>query len=190
MSFELHPRRLLPLAMLAALGVGAATAVIASGAAGPSQRVVTLQGSREKALTIRGDDAANVITIGGLAAEGSITIVGDSMIKNMRTDCEVNPGSENLAFCHSNTKTVDASMGDGGDELDFQDVFADGGVTIIGRGGPGGDEVTGTDSPDDLGGGPGGDTLKGRGGGDDLDGGPGKDNCPGGGGRDHIRNCE
>lgn len=190
MNFEPHPRRLLPLAMLAALGIGAATAVIASGA-GPGERTITLKGERQKALTIRGDDAANVITIGGLAAEGSITINGDSRIENMRTDCTTGSGDETFATCSSKTKTVDAATGGGGDELEFQDVFADGGtVTIIGRGAGGSDEITGTDSPDELDGGAGGDNLRGRGGDDDLDGGQGNDRCSGGGGKDHTRNCE
>ncbi len=113
MGLSFKSRRLLPAAMIAALAVGAATAVFASGAGQP-EPMITLKAGPQKLLTIKGSDGADELTIAG-SAPGSITIIGNHEIKNQRTDCDVNPGST-VGFCGDDSvRTIEMGMGPGRD---------------------------------------------------------------------------
>lgn len=190
MDPSIKPRRML-VAMMVALLAGAATAVVASGANGPDARIITLKGANQEILTVRGSDFGDAITIAGRAGGGQmLTIIGDSMIEDQRTDCTTSPTTPNEAYCNGvDTKTVDIALAEGRDHLDFAED-AGGGITIEGRGAAGADEFNGSTDPDHFNGGPGGDTLRGKRGDDELDGAAGKDDCAGGPGTDKIRNCE
>src|SRR5215213_11384498 len=185
----IKPRRMLG-AMAVALLAGAGTAVIASGAAAP-EHVITLRGADQQILTVRGSDFGDAITIAGRAGGGQmLTIIGDSVIENQRTDCTTSPTTMTEAYCNGvDTKKIDIALADGRDNLDFAEG-AGGGITIEGRGAAGADEFNGSTDPDHFDGGPGGATLRGKRGDDELDGGAGNDRCAGGPGKDKIRNCE
>lgn len=189
MSLHTQSRRLVPVALAAALVAGAATAVLASGA-GPAPELITLRDAPEKLLTIRGTDEPDELRISGAGA-ASVTISANHSITNQRTDCMVTGPATTTAYCGSTImKTIDAGLVEGGDELRVADDFEPNGVTVIGRGGTGADALHGSKGADGLAGGAGNDRLRGKRGKDDLDGGPDKDNCKGGPGRDRIRNCE
>jgi Ca2+-binding RTX toxin-like protein len=190
MSFQPKASRLLPVAMIAALAVGALTAVIASGAKAP--KMITLKAGPEKLLTIQGSDGNDQLTIQG-AAPGAITISGNREIKNQRTDCDVNPGAT-VGFCGDDSvRTIDMNMGEGSDSLGFsesfeeQDPFLE---LLLQRGGPGRDLLDGSVGDDTQKGGPGRDAIDGNEGNDRINGGPGRDECDGGAGENKVRDCE
>ncbi len=190
MSFQPKPGRLLPAAMIAALAVGALTAVIASGAKAP--KMITLKAGPEKLQRIQGSDGNDQLTIQG-AAPGAITISANREIKNQRTDCDVNPGAT-IGFCGDDSvRTIDMNMGKGGDELGFsenfeeQDPFLD---LLLQRGGPGRDLLEGSVGDDTQKGGDGRDSIDGNDGNDRINGGRGRDDCDGGPGTNQVRHCE
>lgn len=182
------PHRLLPLALIAALAAGAGTAVLASGA-GPGPKLITLKGSNEKFLTIRGSDGGDSMYIAG-TAPGAVTMGADRQFTNLRTDCEVvGPVMTNAVCTSAALREIDTGLGGGNDRLRLGELASDA-VRLFSAGGGGADALQGSEERDTFGGGPGNDSLRGKGGNDYLDGGPGEDSCPGGPGQDTIENCE
>ena len=183
------PRRLLPLAMLAALAGGAATAVLASGS-GSGNRITIGDNPGEK-ITIYGSGLDDTVTFGGYT-EG-VTVNANRTITSLRHDCEVSEVSPENAFCLRDPgaySKLDARLANGADHVEFYDSFDSPGFRILLGGGKGGDSVTGTEGGDEISGGRGGDTLSGLEGDDELDGGRGIDGCDGGAGTNDIRRCE
>ena len=200
MNGELRLSRAFPAALLAALAIGATTAVLASGAAAPGDRVITLRGDAN-ALTVVGSSFGDTLTINGRAADmgmpGTITISGNmakvAIQPGPDEDCDGTTDVSTArvtASCDMGTRPdITIAMGKGGDSLEAAPGYD--GVTIIGKGAAGEDRFAGSTLADRFNGGGGDDNLKGKDGADELNGAGGdKDRCDGGPGQDEIRNCE
>lgn len=189
MSSPGKPRRLLPLAMVAGLAAGGATAVVAAGAGGGNR--ITIAGDPGAKITVIGSQHDDAITYGGFT--GGVTIGANRAVTSLRRDCDVNEASPNTGFCSRNGSDyskLETRLGDGPDHAEFYDSFDPPGFRILVSGGRGGDTLIGTEGPDELSGGRGDDNLSGLEDDDDLDGGAGVDACDGGDGNNRIRHCE
>jgi Ca2+-binding RTX toxin-like protein len=188
MSSSTKPRRWFPAAWVAALAAGAGTAVLASGAG--SQPMITLGDNPGEEITVYGSRLGDTITYGGYT--DNITVAANRTITSLRNDCDVEPTFSTSAFCDRELdySKLESRLGDGPDHIEFYDSFDAPGFRILGRGGSGGDSLSGAEKKDEFAGGRGGDTLIGLEGNDDLSGGRGTDTCDGGSGNDHLTGCE
>ncbi len=177
-------------ALIGALACGALTAALASGAAGPQPKLITLKEGPERLLEVKASQGGDNVIVYG-TAPGDLTFGADRQFTSQRTDCEVvGVVSTNAVCTDPNLKTVDVDLGGGGDSIRFLPGFQSTLRRIIAAGGDGEDTLKGSDFDDELAGGAGPDTLKGRSGRDELDGGAQADTCKGGPGPDQIKNCE
>lgn len=176
--------------MATALALGAATAVVASGAGNGT--AITIGDNPGDEITVYGSGGADTITYGGFT--GGVTIEANRTISSLRHDCEVSEPQVTVAFCSreepSAYSKLESRLGKGTDRLEFYESFDAPGFEIIGRGGDGADSLSGAEKKDRFNGGRGGDQLFGLEGNDNLNGGRGTDLCDGGPGNNQISNCE
>ena len=190
MNRQLKLRRSHLTAFVGALACGALTAAIASGAAGPQPKLITLKDGPERLVILKASDGGDLVQVAG-TAPGDLTFGGDRQYTSQRTDCEVfGVVSTNAVCTDPDLETIDLSLGDGKDTLKVDGDYTSSGVRITASGGPRDDRLRGSDARDDLDGDGGDDDLMGRGGNDHLDGGADDDDCNGGPGQDSIKNCE
>lgn len=190
MNGELRLRRSHLTALVGALACGALSAALASGAAAPEPKLITLKQGPERLVVLKASDGGDLVRVDG-TAPGDLTFGGNRQYTSQRTDCEVVGVVSTNAVCDSfNLETIDVSLGDGPDKLKVDGDYVSSGVRITASGGRGNDRLRGSDVRDDLDGDDGDDDLRGRGGNDHLDGGGADDDCNGGPGQDSIQNCE
>lgn len=199
MNGELRLSKAFPAALLAALAIGATTAVLASGAAAPGDRVITLRGDAN-ALTVVGSSFGDTLTINGrmatLGMPSSITVEGNMSEVTIEDgpdeDCDGETDSEQRVSVYCNTGTrpdITISLQGGDDSLKAVGGYS--GVNIVGKGAGGDDALRGSPLADLFNGGGGNDNIQGEKGADDINGGGGnRDRCDGGPGPDKITNCE
>ena len=140
--------------MVAALAAGAGTAVLASGAGSPP--MITLGDNPGKALRVYGSSGDDTITFGGFT-EG-ITVAGrphdHQPPKRLRRRTHV---LDERAFCDTGAGATRRSTPDSRrrpTRSRFYKSFDAPGFRIIGRGGSGGDSLSGAEKKDEFKGGP------------------------------------
>lgn len=168
------------------LAGGIALALVASGAmAGTNHRQVTVY-DEDGALTIGGDDTAELLEIRG-RSNRRMTVQTGQNFAELSNDCEYKAKARfDVIVCDvSDIAHVVADMGAEGDQVFVEEEFD----MLTVRGSTGQDLLIGHKGDEKIQGGAEGDLLDGRGGRDRVDGGDGDDTCadrPG----DRLRNCE
>ncbi len=165
---------------------GVALALVASSAAaGPDSRVITIFGDSANAITIRGSQSSEAITLRG--STKIITVVGENLTES-REECNQPSGAGTEVYCAlRGIETMAVSLRKGRDTFAIENRLP---VQITVNGGDAEDELFGFDLAETLIGGDQDDRIFGGRGKDTIDGGRGVDRCEGEEGLDALTNCE